>query len=261
MSFLEHLPWLAGAAVVASVILLVVGPYVLARRLFLTHATDDTESLASSVIFRVASLHVLILALVFAQEQVNVLDIRQTTAKEAAAIADVFYDLARYDATKNEHLRKTLAEYTEVVIHEEWLLLIDGDLSQEAWDLWSYVYEGILDLTPQNPRDEALRSRMLKDIETISESRNLRRADYSSGVTGLFWVVAISGIVFIVLPYFVFRPRPINILLLTIFATYNGMVIYTISVMSNPYSPPAAVEPLPFVDVFQHDMEALLRPE
>jgi hypothetical protein len=29
--------------------------------------------------------------------------------------------------------------------------------------------------------------------------------------------------------------------------------------MSNPYSPPGAVEPLPFIEIFQHDMADLLR--
>lgn len=249
---------LTAAIIVLSVVLLVVAPYAVTRYFFRRHAEEDTGTLSSSIIFRTASLHGLILALVFAQEQVNVVDLRRTTAREAAAVADIFYDLNRYDSVGNQPLRRALAEYVRIVISEEWEALADGHLSQRAWDLWDEVYTGILDFHPKDPRQEALRERMLHDIETISESRNIRSADSASGVTALFWFVAILGIVFVVLPYFVFPARKVNLLLLGSFAAYNGVVIFTILSLTNPYSPPRAVTPGPFVEIFNGDMKTIL---
>lgn len=259
MQMLDALPWLSALIVVFSVLFLGVITYLGTRLVLRRRASKDTETLANSIIFRTASMHALILALVFAQEQINVVDLRRTVAQEAAAAADIFYDLGRYDPAADAPLQRALATYVKVVIEEEWETLVDGHLSQRAWDLWEQVYEGVLDLAPKNLRQDALRARMLADIETISESRNLRRADYRSGVTLLFWTVAILGVVVVVIPYFVFRAGLVNLLLLGVFAAYNGVVIYLIFAMSNPYSPPGAVEPLPFIEIFQHDMSALLR--
>jgi hypothetical protein len=250
--------WLAAGMVILSVVFLVFAPYAAARFLLRAHARDETETLSNSIIVRIASLHGLILALIFAQEQANMNDLRHTNAREAAAVADVFYDLDRYDPVGNARLRRAMAEYVRVVIDEEWEMLADGHLSQRAWDSWQLAYMGILDLTPVNPRQQTLRERMLADIETISESRNLREAGAIGGVTRLFWIVAVVGVVFVVVPFFVFPARKVNLLLLLSFAVYNGVVIYTIFALSHPFSPPGAVKPAPFVEVFRHDMGELL---
>lgn len=251
-------PWLSAGLIIFCIMVLVFVPYAIARFFLHTHAKDASETLSTSIIVRTASLHGLILALIFAQEMVNILDLRQISAHEAASIADIFYDLDRYDPSKNIHLRRALAEYTRVVIEEEWKTLSDGNLSQSAWDLWNQVYIGILDLQPTSPREEALRQLMLADIDKISDSRDLRSADSNNDVPGLFWFVAIVGIMIVVFPYCVFPPSKINLLSLGSFALYNGIVIYTIYALSNPFASPGAISPSPFVEVYQQDMKKML---
>jgi hypothetical protein len=41
-------------------------------------------------------------------------------------------------------------------------------------------------------------------------------------------------------------------------AVCNGVIIYTIIALSNPDSPPGAVEPTAFVEIFQYDMAKML---
>jgi hypothetical protein len=66
--------------------------------------------MVDSVIGHTITIHSLILALVFAQVQVNLVDIRRTVAEEAAAVADVFYDLYRFEPVANLPLRRAVAE-------------------------------------------------------------------------------------------------------------------------------------------------------
>ncbi len=154
-------------------------------------AGEETRQLSDSVIFLTTMLHSLVLALVFAQEQINVVELRQTSAREAGAIADIFYDLDRYEAGGNRELRRALAEYVQTLIDEEWDLLEKAQLSQRCWDLWDEVFRGVLDLNPASAREESLRNRMLEDLDTISESRNIRSALYHNfgGKEGLFEAV------------------------------------------------------------------------
>ncbi len=251
---------ISGLVLFFGVLVLVWGTYGITRLLLgRLSGGKDTGTLADSIIFLTASLHGLVLALVFAQEQVNIVDLRQTSAHEAGAIANVFYDLDRFEPGGNLEARRALAGYVQIVIEEEWTLLQDGQLSQRAWDLWDDAFNAVLDLDPTSPRQEALRDRMLEDIGPISESRNIRVADASSGVTGLFWMVALPGVFFVVIPYFVIRASLLHFLLLGCFAAYNGLVMFTIFVMSNPYSPPFPVEPDAFKAIFNQDMLDLLR--
>lgn len=254
MHILDLSSWLSASIVFLSILFLVIVPYLIARYFLRSHSGEDTENLASSIIFRTASLHSLILALVFAQEQVNVFEIRKATVEEGSAVADIFYDLKRYDPVSTVPLQGQLAEYTKVVIEEEWDLLNDGKLSSKAWELWDHVYNGILDLEPGNIRQETLRGKMLADIGKISKTRDLRQADYYSGITPLFWLIAILGVVFVVLPYFVFRVNKVNLLLIGTYAAFTALVIYTIIAMSTPYRAPILVEPTGLVEVFTQDM-------
>jgi hypothetical protein len=254
--------WLIALILISAIIFLVLGPYAVARFFLHKHTKQETETLSSSIIFRTASLHGLILALVFAQEQANVTDLRQTTSREASAVADVFYDLERFGSIDSTFpLRQSIAHYLHTVIYEEWDSLSSGNLSSRAWEYWETVYLGILNLTPETIRQESLRNQMLEDIRIISRCRNKRNADSSSGVSSLFWFVAILGVVFVVIPYFVFPARKINLLLIGSFAAYNGIVIYTIYAMSNPFSMPGRVQPAPFIEKFQNEMSAMLQAE
>ena len=129
--------------------------YGMSRIVLPRRGAAEIDRSIDSVVENSMIIHALVLALVFAQEQINVVDLRRTAAVEAAAAADIFYDLDRYDPVGNLPLRRNMAEYVRVVIHEEWEELIAGRLSQRAW--------------------------------------NLREADHSSGVTVLFWIVALVG--------------------------------------------------------------------
>lgn len=258
MGFLDSIAWASALAVAVMMIVLTIGPYIFSRIWLRPLAGKYSERLSHSLISLTIPIHALILALVFAQQQVNTFDLRKTVAKESAAAADVFYDLYRYAPDDTKPLRLAIAEYVQVVINEEWETLVKGHLSQRAWDRWETVFHGVLNMTPQNPRQEALRDRMLHDLDTISETRNNRQADYASGVTSLFWLVVFAGIFIIVLADFSIQNRPLNLLFLFLFTAYNGIVIYTIMAMSNPYTPPGAVDPLPLLEIFQHDMIDLL---
>jgi hypothetical protein len=63
-------------------------------------------------------------------------------------------------------------------------------------------------------------------------------------------ILFIAGFALISLPYFVFEPSPENMMLLSIFAAYNGLVLYVIYATGHPFVSPVAVDPAPFRVVF-----------
>jgi hypothetical protein len=244
------LDWLLAVVFIAGAMALAFGPYLIARRLFQRRATERTYDLAGSVMFRIGALHALILALMFAHVTALFLDLRNAVTEEAAATADVYYDLERYDAESMEIVRRDLALYAGTVINEEWPLLADRRLSAEAWAQWRKVFDAVLDLEPGDRRQEDLRASMIKNMESIARFRERRKIGSLGNVPPMFWVVAIAGFVLICLPYFVYESSPTNIMLLCIFAAYNGLVLYVIYATGHPFDGPVVVDPVPFRAVF-----------
>ncbi len=244
------LDWLLAIVFIAGAMALAFGPYFLARRFFQRRATERTYDLAGSVLFRIGALHALILALMFAHVTALFLDLRNAVTDEAAATTDVYHDLERYDAEITEIIRRDLALYAGAVINNEWPLLADHQLSSDAWDQWRKVFDAILDLEPENQRQNDLRAFMLKNMASIARFRERRLIGSWGNVPSIFWVVAIVGFVLICLPYFVFEPSSTNMMLLCIFAAYNGLVLYVIYSTGHPFDSPVTVEPTPFRVVF-----------
>jgi hypothetical protein len=242
--------WLLALLFIFGAMALAFGPYFLARKFFHRRSTEHTYDLAGSVLFRIGALHALILALMLADVTASFLDLRDAVTDEATATANVYHNLERYDAEITKIIRRDLALYAGAVINNEWPLLAHRQLSGDAWNQWQNVFEAILDLEPGNQRQKDLRAFMLKNMEDIARFRERRHIGSEGNVPPMFWVVAVAGFVVICLPYFVFEPSPTNMMLLGIFAAYNGLVLYVIYATGSPFDSPVVVEPTAFKVVF-----------
>ena len=233
---------------VGGTVILTLGAYFLMRLLTGGEPDGHERDLASSIIFRISALHGLILALVFAQELLDYQQLRYATATESNAVADIYFDAARYGGGHESAVQKPLSDYIHTVIDKEWSDLgITNRLSPEAWSEWDKAYRAILDLAPSNPREESLRSNMLDRIHIISDSRTKRESNVADSMSSVFWFAALSGVIFIALAFYAYPPQRRNILLISMFGAYTGVILFLIYGFSNPYIPPAAISPGPLL--------------
>jgi hypothetical protein len=251
---------LIGAIFVGATIALTLACYFLMRWMSGNEHENHERDLASSVVFRVSALHGLILALVFAQEMFSYQQLRLQTATEANAIADIYFDAGRYGHDEKVKVQKELSDYIRVVIDKEWHGLGETNrLSPEAWAQWDESYRAILDLVPTNPRQQSLRGHMLDRIYLVSESRTKRESTVADSLNGIFWFAAISGVIFIAVAYYSYPPTHRNIILISLFGAYTGVILFLIYAFSNPYIPPAELSPGPFLRL-QEQIAASLPP-
>lgn len=221
--------------------------YFAMRRLAGKALAEDTQTLGGTVILRVSALHGLILALVFAQEMDGYKDLQLTLTREATAIADIWNDAARYGPEVATVVQPALRRYTRLVIAEEWQALSDNRaLAPEGWSLREIVYNTVLDLQPQTPRQTDLRAHMVRQSQLIAELRQARENTARHGVNPLFWGAALVGLVLVTLPYFVYSPSRLHIMLLSVYAAFAGLVMFVIYAFSDPFAPPGALEPVAF---------------
>ena len=224
--------------------------YGITRAIWGGRHTDETKALAGSVMTRVATLHGLILALVFAQELADYSDIRADLVTEATAIADIFNDIRRYDTPQMPQVQATLADYMRHVIANEWESLSDtGKLTAAGWQLRERIHEAVLNLDPATPRQSDLRSHMVAKSQLIAELRQKRENNAVRSLSGLFWFAAIVGLVWVAVPYFTYEPTPLHRSLLSLYGAYTGVILYVIFAFSDPFSQPGALPPVAFTQL------------
>ncbi|KQS74514.1 DUF4239 domain-containing protein [Rhizobium sp. Leaf383] len=245
-----------GLAFVLATIAIVLASYFLARRLLHPgNEGDRTLEVAGNVAVRVATLHSLILGLVYAQELDDYKGVRATLIEETIAISDVFNDVRRYGGAIVTPVQAGLSRYVFVVVNEEWESLADGKgLSPKAWQEWERVYDHVLDLVPTTDRQRYLSTRLKDRVTAIAKYRQLREAPTTSRFSGLFWGPAIIGLIIISSAFYVYRPSRTHLVLFGLFGAYSGVILFFIFAFGNPYANPGKLEPRPFQRLLEGDL-------
>jgi hypothetical protein len=254
---------LIGIVFVMITVTIMLGSYYGARKLLSPGAEGDrTHDVAGSVATRIAALHGLILALVYAQELDDYKDVRASLAQEAVAVADIFNDINRYGGPPVEPIRAGLAQYVRTVVTVEWHELGEKKgLSAQAWVDWDQIYNQLLDLTPQSDRQTFLANRMRGRATDIAGFRQMRESSVLDRFSELFWAPALIGLVLLAVPFYVYRPTRTHMVLFAVFGAYSGMILFFIYAFSNPFAEPGKLEPLPFVRLLEGDLGKALPPD
>ncbi|SEN30494.1 hypothetical protein SAMN04488011_103324 [Palleronia pelagia] len=242
------LPVMMSASVfIVATVLLALASYAVARWARPWSDGSETRELAGSVTFRIAALHGLVLALVFAQELGNIRDVQTAAAREASLVSDIFHDLERFDPDATGRIRRDPARYAVIVAEEEWdRLASDARLSLPAWDAWESAYLAILDLPTETLAQERLMGFMLHDIRELSALRDARENAALSGASSLFLFAAIAGVVLISAAWFTWAPTALHLGLMAGFAAYTGLIVFFVVAYANPYHAPGNAEPTGF---------------
>lgn len=242
----------SGAAVVALIV------YFILRRFLVPHLADDTISFSGSTIVRMGTLYALILALVFAQEFADYTQIDNTTTREATAVGSVYHGLKKYDLQLTAPIRRTVAGYVQIVIGEEWNMLAQKKLSDNAWKLYRDVETKLLHLEPQGLFQKDLRSQMMLDWDIVGKSRIARLSSAAHELPDFLIAICIAGFFFVTVPYFAFSPKLANLFLITLQSAFVGLIIYFVLIIANPFSVPAPIEPTALEVLVDKDMASVL---
>ena len=233
--------------------------YALARRTLHKRSNEHTRDLSSSVVFRLSALHGLILALVFAQELINYNALNRSINHESNLVESVYFDLRRFDATQTAGLQKSLAEYVQVVLKEEWRLLASKRaLSDKAWDRREVVLKGVLNLKTNGPSQTWLRERMLQKLAALEDERNSREISANTHMSPIFWFVALIGLALVSASFLSFQMNFANIALMAFFAIYTGIVLFFINAIDHPFEGPGRLSPVALERLFEQFLRAHL---
>jgi hypothetical protein len=214
------------------------------RWIFSPQGAVAIEVVASALgtLFRVVGwLFTLLLSLTFADVIGEVTVTENVLEREAATIVDIHQDLNRFGLDETRGIQALLADYTQAVIDHDWPALVEGELSGSAEELLHKVEGALLGLETGNEIEKTLRSRMLADVDLVSDYRLLRLRQANEHPP-LVLIIVFLGFLATMVYFGFYRPVPLLIGLMTIYTAFVGAVIYLILALAQPFEGAAAID-------------------
>ena len=219
---------MVGTALVGLVV------YVVSYKLILKYKSDELKDPASSLFRVIGMLVSLMLSLAFAEVVVDVRKIESAVEREAVAISDTFENLQWFGLEKTREIQTILIDYTQAVIEDDWPALANDKLGERAGVLKKQLTESVMDLEPTTSLQEKLLSKILADIDEISDHR-LIRLDNALAKPPVYIKVVFFGFLVTMACFGVYRPQAPLVALVSLYAVFIGLILYLILALSDPF--------------------------
>ncbi|NKE55899.1 DUF4239 domain-containing protein [Lentzea sp. PSKA42] len=174
-------------------------------------------------------------------------------AREAAAIADAYWQTTVMPQPQRDHIRGLLTEYPKLVADKEWPRLAVGEPDERTTETLSSLHSEILGLPTTPDQVKSARERALERVRDITDLRR-DRLDQAGGLdhTGklmLFGTLA-GAVCMIVFPMLIgFTARVRHILQMIVMAALLAFVCVLCVQLDQPFSGVLRVQPEAFVSV------------
>ncbi len=246
IDFLLSLPTLIGCGIAmvftAALGLLV---YLVSYKLITKYKSGELKDEIGGLFRVVGMLVSLMLSLAFGEVIVELVQIKNAVEREVVAISDVYKDLEMFDIDRTREIRTTLIDYTRAVIDDDWPALANDDLGQRTSALERQLTEAVISLNPKTPIQEKLFSRILADVDTMSDFR-MTRLDNALAEPPVYVFVIIFGFVVTMACFGAYRPQAPVVALVSLYTVFVGLVLYLILTLSDPFQGDIGVDPTSF---------------
>lgn len=247
---LSQSDWVGSITAMVFTTIVGLGVYVVSAILIAKYQTGELAEAIGSLFKVVGILVGLMLSLAFGEIIIEWRNIENAMKGEAVAISDIFVDLQHFDLEGTEPIRSVLISYTQAVIDEDWPALADDELSEHARALRLQVFHGVLSLEPENPTQEELKSRILHDLDSISDFR-LNRLNAALAQPPVYLYVIFFGYLVTMALFGGYPPQPPLIALVALYTSFVGLVLYLILALSDPFRGGIGLDPTQFENLVE----------
>ncbi len=171
----------AGLAMLAPVI----GRFVLRLR-----RNEDRDEAAFDAFKVVLGMAALVLSFSLAQANASLHNVESMVGREASAFSAVDRSLLRYGTAEAASIRPLLAQYGRSRIDVEYPGLAQGDRNQATDLLYNNLSRTARLLQPADQRQQTLFSELLKNLDDLSETREVVIASADTALSGIFWIMS-----------------------------------------------------------------------
>jgi hypothetical protein len=176
---------------------------------------------------------------------------RQTTFKEADALAGVYWVSRELPAPAGPRIERDTLRYAHVVLEQEWPLMAEHRSSAAATAEVYAIRSDVLGFNPVGERQQVLYERAVAHAEDLASERRGRLNETQDEVPPLLWIALIAGGVLTIGFTFLFGlPNTTAHMLMVLSLTaLVAISLVVIKEMDYPFTGVAKIDPTAF-DVF-----------
>ncbi|SEK19601.1 DUF4239 domain-containing protein [Streptacidiphilus jiangxiensis] len=161
---------------------------------FVPHRLRETHNDVAGFIFAaVGVMYAVLLAFVVIAVWQNLDSARQTTFKEADALAGVYWISRELPLPLGSQLEHNTLEYARTVQDTEWPLMSQHRSSPQATQLVYAMRSEVLGFTPADARQQVLFEHAVTHVEELASERRERLTEVDDSVPTIMWVALIAG--------------------------------------------------------------------
>ena len=230
--------------IVGSVVLALLGLFHVRRRVPLDVQMEQNE-VAGFFIAVLGVVYAVILAFAVIAVWEDLDEARDTTEREANSVGDLYRVAEGLPDTVRVPVQEQAVSYARSVAFDEWPLLHRGVESANSRAAIEALWTLIRRFEPTGPREEALYSKLLDELQDLNDARRMRLVSAREGIPYLIWGVLIGGgAVTVLFTYFFglknFRAQ---MAMTALYVTSIGFVLFLIASIAHPFSGAVSVRP------------------
>ncbi|MDH6111224.1 phage-related holin [Kitasatospora sp. MAP12-15] len=238
--------WDIGTVLIVLVVLAVA--LKLLQRYVPHHVREPHNDVAGFIFAAVGVLYAVLLGFVVITVWTNNDSARQTTFKEADALAGIYWISRELPAPVGPQLEHETLSYAQTVMTTEWPLMADHKSSPDATQLVYQMRGTVFSVNPVGDQQQVLYEHAVTHVEDLASERRARLNEVDDEVPVLLWVALILGAVLTVGFTFLFGlPNTLAHTLMVL--SLAGLVVLSLVVIKElnfPFAGAAAIKPTAF---------------
>jgi hypothetical protein len=241
---------LAGLFVVLTFVIAISGLLFTARRVRETtlHQALDNGAIAG-LLAALISIYAIASGLTAVAVWGNTGDAANKVGNEAAAIAVMWHDLAGYPQPLQNTARKSLIEYTEYVIDQEWPLHEKGEAPSGTLKMIEDAQRALFSFEPATEGQKIIHTQALQAFNRVVETRRLRLQAVSDTALPLeLWIIVILLGMIAISSCFLLRVDSfaMHATITILVAAPIALILYFIAVTDRPFQGGISVSAEPY---------------
>jgi hypothetical protein len=177
---------------------------------------------------------------------------RDNALKEGTEALELYRDLNLYPIQKQvADSIKFLVQFTKSVVEDEYPAMADMKKSPATEQVLTDLRKALHTITPQNPREQILYNKIIRDFEMLARLRQNRLSDMESSLPGIFWVVLIIGAVIMIM-FSVFLGTEklwLHVILTSMLAIILANAFYLIIELDYPFMGDLCARPTSYIEM------------
>jgi hypothetical protein len=175
-------------------------------------------------------------------------DVWQNCESESNGINNIYRLSKGLEETDRKRIRGLCREYTEYVVNEEWPMMEHQQMSKNAQERYSRLWDACISVNPINERENNVHQAILEGMDQVGDDRRARGVVCMSPMPFTLWAVIICGSIITIAFTHLFTQHMgrFHWMMTALVAISLGLNIWLLAAYSTPFAGDLAIRPQGF---------------